>query len=207
MSPKNSPDPMTRFHIAPQSGIAFEVHKGEIVRIIDAEGEQVSDLVCFAAKEHDEGLSSGTTTDYNETIYLSRGDTLFSNRSNPMFKIVEDRVGRHIMLYAPCSQEMFRRSYHVSEPHPNCLDNMVRALTPYGIKAPQISTPFNIFMNISMAPDGKISIHPARSKPGDAIELLAEMDMVVAVTACSAGICNNFNCTSIDVEIFAGENT
>lgn len=190
-----------RVKIAPQKGIAFRLQKGQILRVIDVEGEQVCDLFCFAKDDIEEALSSGHTIDYNEKLFLSMGDVLYSNRSNAMMTIIADRVGKHMMLYAPCSQEMFSRSYGSTEPHPNCLDNLYENLRDFGVRASQISIPFNIFMNIEVASDGDIAIQPPNSKPGDYIDLRAEMELIVGIAACSAGLCNNYKCTSIEIEV------
>jgi hypothetical protein len=198
-------NPEKRFRIEPQTGAAFTIKHGQKIRIIDVEGEQVADLYCFEKEEIEEKLSSGHTTDYNNKLFLSKGDILYSNRSNPMFTIVADKVGKHIMLYAPCSQVMFEKSYGVTEAHPNCLDNLVNNLKSYGVQASQITIPLNIFMNIEIDREGEIKIKSPMSKAGDYIELRAEMDMIVGVTACSAGSCNNFEWTPIDVEIYSGD--
>jgi len=203
MNSNNSSPQIQRYHIDPQSGIAFTIKAGQIIRIIDVEGEQVSDLFCFSEGDKEEYLSSGHTTDYNGKLFLSKGDTLYSNRSNPMFTIIDDQVGKHIMLYAPCSQKMFEKSYGVTEAHPNCLDNLASNLKNYGIPASDITIPFNIFMNIKISKKGKITIQSPLSKAGDYIELRAEMDMIVGITACSAGSCNNFKWTSIEVEMYS----
>jgi len=202
---KPIPQPVQQHHIAPQSGTAFIIKQGQIVRVIDVEGGQVSDLFCFAEKEREECLSSGQTTDYNGKLFLSKGDTLYSNRSNPMFTIITDQVGGHIMLYPPCSQKMFEKSYGVTEAHPNCLDNLLSSVKDFAIEGSQISIPLNLFMSIDISEQGTITIQPARSKAGDYIELRAEMDMIVAVTSCSAGTCNNFKWTPIDAEIYSPE--
>jgi hypothetical protein len=201
----DSYNPEKRFRIEPQTGAAFTIKHGQKIRIIDVEGEQVADLYCFEKEEIEEKLSSGHTTDYNNKLFLSKGDILYSNRSNPMFTIVADKVGKHIMLYAPCSQVMFEKSYGVTEAHPNCLDNLVNNLKSYGVQASQITIPLNIFMNIEIDREGEIKIKSPMSKAGDYIELRAEMDMIVGVTACSAGSCNNFEWTPIDVEIYSGD--
>jgi hypothetical protein len=195
--------PIEQYRIDPQSGVAFTVKQGNVIRVIDVAGEQVSDLFCFAEQDMEQVLSAGHTTDYNGKLFLSKGDILYSNRSNPMLTIVADRVGKHVMLYAPCSQEMFARSYGATRAHPNCLDNLVDNLNSYGIRASQITIPFNIFLNIDISNEGMIEIQSPSSKAGDHIDLRAEMDLIVGVTACSAGLCNNYKCTSIDIEIYA----
>lgn len=193
---------VTEFYLDPQTGVAFTVQQGQIIRIIDVEGEQVSDLVCFSKRDIDEHLSSGRTTDYNEKIYLSTGDVLYSNLSNPMFTILTDQVGNHICLFAPCSQEMFQITYGVTEPHPNCLDNLSKNLQPFSVKPAQIPTPFNIFMNITISEQGTITVEPSLSKAGNYVELRAEIDLIVGITACSTRKCNNYRCTPIAIEVY-----
>jgi len=195
-------DPITRYHIAPQTGVAFTVQKHQIIRVIDVDGEQVADLVCFAGQNPEEYLSSGRSIDYNEKLFLSTGDTLYSNLSRPMLTITRDPVGKHDFLFAPCSREMFQLTYNTTEPHPNCLDNLAAALGPHGIRSSQIPTPFNIFMNVAITAEGRVVVHPPLSRAGDFIDLHSEMDLIVAVSACSAGKCNNFRCTPTNVEIY-----
>lgn len=194
--------PIVQYYLNPQTGVAFTVQKSQIIRVIDVEGGQVSDLVCFALQDIEEYLSSGRTIDYNEKLFQSTGDILYSNRSNPMLAIIEDPVGKHDFLFAPCSQEMFRLTYNETEPHPNCLDNLASALGQYGVKAFQIPTAFNIFMNVEVSSSSEIAVKPPLSKAGDFINLRAEMDLIVGVTACAAGKCNNYRCTPVAVEIY-----
>ena len=111
---------VTRMHFEPQTGGALTIPRGELLRVIDPRGEQVSDLVSFAARaDPREWLSSGRTIDYANTIYVTTGHTLYSNRSRPMWTIVEDTVGRHDFLLTPCSPDTFRILYgttgHLSE--------------------------------------------------------------------------------------------
>ena len=74
-----------RARIAPQTGAGFELGKGELLRVIDPQGEQVADLMAFSHADPREVLSSGRSIDYANTIYLTTGHTLYSNRSVPMF--------------------------------------------------------------------------------------------------------------------------
>ena len=188
-------------HLEPQTGTAFEVRARQLVRITDPLGEQVSDLVSFAREDRAEWLSSGRTIDYANTIYLTAGHTLYSNRSRPMWTLVEDTVGRHDFLLTPCSPDTFRIIYGNTDPHPSCFGNLARHLAPFGIAPDAIPTTFNVFMNVTVDAEGELAIRPPRSRPGDYLLLRAEMDMVVGVTACSAELSNNGSFKPIDVEV------
>jgi len=94
--------------IPPQSGRSFKIKRGQILRVVDPFGEQVSDLFAFDEHDYDCRLSSGRSLDYASRIYLTTGDELFSNRSNVMARIVADDVGHHDFLLTPCSKDTFR---------------------------------------------------------------------------------------------------
>jgi uncharacterized protein YcgI (DUF1989 family) len=192
---------MARHIIAPQSGTAFELEKGQHLRVIDLEGEQVADLTAFNRENHDEWLSSGRTLDYANTIYLTTDHLLYSNRSEPMLTIVQDDVGRHDFLLTPCSPETFKIIYENEAYHPSCFENLHTNLEPFGILADRIPTTLNIFMNVTVRPDGTLSIDPPRSRPGDSITFRAEMDLIVGLTACSAEMSNNYKFKPIGYEI------
>jgi uncharacterized protein YcgI (DUF1989 family) len=195
----------TWYNLKPQTGVAFELEKGRILRVIDPEGEQVSDVMAFASAglgraDASEWLSSGRTIDYNNTIYPTTGHVLYSNLSNPMFTILEDKVGRHDFLLTPCSPETFEMLYESHEGyHPSCLENLTENLKRFGTKVDDIPTTFNVFMNVEVLPSGEITIGPPLSKAGDFVDLRAEMNLVVGVTACSAEKSNNHTLKPIDL--------
>ncbi|MDB4882153.1 MAG: hypothetical protein JWL95_919 [Gemmatimonadetes bacterium] len=188
-------------HLEPQTGTGFVVRRGELLKIIDPRGEQVSDVTSFAHDDPSEWLSSGRTIDYANTIYLTAGHTLYSNRSRPMWTIVEDTVGRHDFLLTPCSPETFSIIYKTTTHHPSCFANLVQGLAPFGIAPDAIPTTLNVFMNVDVLPSGELRILPPRSRAGDHIVLRAEMDLIVGVTACSAELSNNGSFKPIDVEV------
>lgn len=188
--------------IPPRSGAAFLLKKGQQLKVTDIEGEQVSDLICFNQHDTQEYLSSGRTIDYAETIYLTKGHSFYSNRSNIMFEMIEDTVGKHDFLLTPCSAEMFAIIYGHKEPHKGCFGNLRDALKPYGIQPDQIPVCFNIFMNVPVdGTTGKVAVLPPLSKAGDHVVLEAKMDLIVGMTSCSAGLSNNFNYKPIGYEI------
>ncbi|MCU7556042.1 urea carboxylase-associated family protein [Alteromonas sp. ASW11-19] len=187
--------------IAPRSGTAFTVKKGQKIKVIDPEGEQVSDIYCFNAIDIKEYLSSGRTLDYNESIEFGKGSVLYSNRSNEMLEIVADTVASHDFLLTPCSKETFRHFYPEETPVPGCHGNLVNAFHEYDIPEEYLNTTFNIFMNVDVAADGKISVLPPKSKAGDYTVFEAKMDLIVGLTACSAGESNNFTYKPIEYEI------
>lgn len=188
--------------IEPQTGSAFKLNKGQKLKVIDPKGQQVSDMVVFNPNYFKEKISAGKTFDFEESILLSAGNFLWSNYSNRMLKIVEDTNGRNDFLLAPCSQETFEIMYAHKDHHPSCLENLTKNLKYYGIEKGDIPSAFNIFMNVQFDADGKVSVLPPTSKPGDYVEFEAMMDLIVCLTACSAEDSNGGTFKPIHYEIY-----
>ena len=178
--------------IAPRTGVAFTLDKGQRLTVIDPQGEQVADLLAFSRADPDEVMSSGRTLDYLSRIYLTVPDPIYSNRSNILLRIVADTVGRHDFLLTPCSRDTFRIIYGDAQPHQGCFGNLAAALAPYGIVTDRIPVAFNLFMNVPVdGVTGELRVLPPLSKAGDSIVLEAETDLIVGLTACSALQSNN----------------
>lgn len=170
-------------------GMAFRLHKGQHLRLIDSEGGQTGDLVALSY-DGNERLSNGRSFDYEGTIYFSAGNRLWSDLSNPMLTIVADEVGRHDFLYASCSLEMYRRDYHVTGDHPNCVDSLRAALATIGVDPDPLPPSFNFFMNARVSSDGALKILPPTTSAGKSMTFRAEMDLVIGLSACPAASCN-----------------
>ena len=187
--------------IEPRTGVAVELSVGDLLTVIDPEGSQVSDLVAVSRRDPREILSNGRTFDYEETIRLTTGARLWSNRSNPMLSIVEDTVGLHDFLLTPCSQATFEHFYPDEPVHRGCFGNLAAALEPYGVEPDGIPTAFNVFMNVPLAKDGRLTVEPPKSTAGDFIRFRAEMNLIVGLTACSAYASNGGSFKPIDYAI------
>ncbi len=186
--------------IPPRTGAAFALKEGDTIIITDVSGSQVADF--FAVAQDGEFLSTGATLDCCASIKVGIGSVIYTNRYNPMFEIIRDDAGFHDILLPSCRPEMFAFFYNGAPEHPNCLDNLNAALKTHAPAFHEIR-PLNIFMHTQIAPDGRIKVLKPRSKAGDSVALLAKMDCIAAVAACSVSesSCNGGNCTSLQVEV------
>lgn len=183
--------------IEPCTGQAFTVKKGQTITVVDISGGQVADFFAECDANPQEFLSAAVTVDCNESLKLNVGDIIYTNLYRPMFKIVQDDVGRHDLLFPCCRKEMYDFFYGNGAGHPNCFDNINNALC----ESRPIIQPVNLFMNTKVGAEGKITIKPPLSKAGDKIVLEALIDVRIAVAACSVaeGECNNHECSAIKV--------
>ncbi len=161
------------FTIPPSSALAFSLHEGNSIKIIDPEGNQVSDFVAISADDAGERFDQDRTRVNNWSNLVKEGTALYSNRNARILEVVEDSVGVHDMLFPCCSSFVYENMFHVS-PRKGCFENLAIALSNYGISADEIPNPLNIFMKVILDSEtGKIDIGIAPSRPGDFIEIRA----------------------------------
>lgn len=187
--------------VAAKSGLNIPVNQGELVEVIDLDGQQVVDFFATNQISSKEYLSTGATIDCNESLKISVGDAIYTNHYNKMFTIIEDDVKEHDLLHPCCRPEMYDFFYGTGKAHPNCLANINKSLKDVFAEERTEITPFNIFMYTKLLPNGKLSVEPPLSKPGDKLVLKAEMDVLLAVAACSVSesSCNGGKCTPIKI--------
>lgn len=194
--------------VVPARGrLAFPMYAGQVCRIVDLEGKQVADFLCFDLHDNDDKLSVNNTLLMNRTIHISKGHSLYSTRATKLMTIIEDHCGVHDLIAGSCSEGTNRVRYGVRGT-PNCRSNFELALEPYGIPLSEIPYSFNIFMNVPVTTEKTEIIEPV-SKPGDFIDLKAERDLLIAISNCpqERNPCNGFNPTPIEVIAYELEPT
>ncbi len=157
--------------------------RGERLRLIDLEGQQAIDFLCFNAADPAERYHAANTIKIPCNIFLGQGSVLRSSLARPMMTIVEDTCGRHDTIFGCCSFEVDRVRYGKTNSE-CCQRNFERALAAQGIGPEHIVPNVNFFMYVPVAPDGAAMIVESLSKPGDYVDLRAEMDLVVALSNC-----------------------
>ncbi len=182
---------------------AFTLQRGQVVRVVDVEGKQVPDIVCYNEKDLSEHINSGNTLLINRRRELRKGNVLFSVICNPMMTIFDYSNAESYAYGGMCSEEVNRLRYGVAGTR-NCRDNLTMALAPWKIERRQIPTAFNPFMRVAVEPDGTFAILEPTTQPGDFYDLRAEMDLVVAVSNCpqERNLCNGFKPTPLGIIIY-----
>lgn len=188
------------FVIPARTARAFIVKKWQKTRVLEIEGKQVADFNAFNLhdlKERLDAIMSGWLN-YN----FKKIKKLYSNRGNLMFTIVEDRVGVNY-LGGHCTKFFYEKFYNAGN-HPNCQDLLAESIRPYGLTLDDVHGCFNIFMNVDIDEKGKPEVKSPVSKKGDYVDLLAEMDCLVAISACPSDIsaCNDYEPKPLKIQIF-----
>ena len=194
---------MLEDRVIPPGGFwARLVRKGQTVRIVDLEGRQAVDFLCYNAARPEERYNAADTMKLGGSIFLGKGMSLYSGLANKLFTIVEDTCGSHDTIGGCCSSEINELRYKVPNT-PSCRDNFLRGLAEFNLGVKDIVTNVNFFMYVPVGPDGRMAIADGRSKPGDYVELRAEMDVLAVLSNCPQvyNPANGYNPTPIRVSV------
>jgi uncharacterized protein YcgI (DUF1989 family) len=170
-------------------GKAFVVKKGQVVSIIEVEGKQMADVTFLNADDHKEVFHAGWTAALNMMAgegNMRRVKKLYSKppRDNVMLTVVDDPTGVHLAWNGGrCSRKVYEQFFNV-QGHRSCQDNLAEALAPFGLSEDDVPDVFNAFMNAEGFEEGRFDTLEPVTKKGDYISLRAEMDLLVAVSAC-----------------------
>src|SRR5438445_7761488 len=118
--------------IPPRGGTAFTMRAGQVCRVVDLEGKQVADFICFHLRDLVDKLSPENTQLLNGTLFLTTGHHLYSTKATRLMTIAADTCGVHDLISGSCSEytNAFR---HGVRGTPNCRTNSERALRPDGL--------------------------------------------------------------------------
>ncbi|MGE3676588.1 MAG: DUF1989 domain-containing protein [Burkholderiales bacterium] len=192
---------MSEMHTIPaRRGVAQRMKKGQVLKVVNTHGSQVVDFWAFNAADLGECMSMEHSRAAILRIIPKVGDTMVTNRRRPILTIVDDSSpGVHDTLIAACDVYRYQL-LGCTEYHDNCTDNLGRALDAIGLKRVLTPSPFNLFMNIPVSRDNAVSFDPPVTRPGDAISFRAEMDAIVAFSACPQDMVpiNGAACTPTD---------
>jgi len=170
--------------IPARRGKAARVRKGQVVKVINTRGQQVVDTWAFDAHDLGEFMSMEHSRVAMGRIIPGVGDTLVTNRRRPILTLVEDTSGGiHDTLFAACDRWRYQM-LGCTEPHDNCTDNLAAGLAELGLTQPETPAPLNLFMNIPVIDGNRVEMRPPVSTPGSYVALRAEIDCVVAFSAC-----------------------
>ena len=189
--------------IQKNTGSAFIVKKGQVLRVV---GESTADFVVFNLRNVKERFDQARTKVDQGKIYVTTGDALISKYNNVMMTIVKDTYqGTHDMEKGMCSTSFYKKwgdkifaiygatwkklgRKRGAAPKHGCWENLAGALKPWQIRKEDIPSPLNIFQTMVInAKTGTMRYAMTRPQPGTHMDLRAEMDCLVGISACPEG--------------------
>jgi len=180
------------------------IEKGQVLRIVDLEGKQAVDFLCYNAHDFDDRYAAADTMKINKTgIFLTTGTVLYSAGLTHLFTIIADTCGKHDTIGGCCSAELNTYRYGVGH-QSNCRDNFLNELTKYGLGKKDMAANVNFFMYVPVSAEGDMDMGPSISKPGDYVDLCADTDALAVISNCPQinNPVNDYNPTPVRVVVW-----
>lgn len=197
---------LTEHRMEPGTGIAVPVLRGQVLRISQVVGGQCADFNAFNLHDYKEHFHTGRTR-HMHGMNPTTGAHLWSAppRDRPMLTILADTCGSNDVMYPRCSAMLFDMHFGLS-PHTNCHDIQAEAQRAYALTPDDVHDSFNFWMNTGIDADGNPFIAPNRSREGDFVELLAQIDVLAVPNVCGADVMqtSNFALKPLLVQVFEG---
>jgi len=173
-----------RIEVPAREGRGVRLAAGRSFRVVDVEGRQCVDLFALCADDVSEYHSAEHTRVHVNRLFPRPGEHFITNKRRPILLFEEDRTpGLHDMLIAACDPTRYA-GLGVDGWHASCQENLERAMAELGHERIEIPQPINLFTNIPVSPDGTMGWEPAQTRPGDYVQLRAEVDSFVVVSSC-----------------------
>ena len=170
---------MSLLAIPARRGKAARVGAGQRIRVVNTHGTQVVDAWAFNADDLTEWMAMEASRAWFMKLAAGVGDSFVTNHRRPILTLVEDTSRcAHDTLMAPCDPHRYGL-LGVKGHHDNCRDNLTIPATPPSL---------NLFMNIPWSADGQLAWGEPVSTPGSYALFRAEMDVVIAFSACPQDI-------------------
>jgi urea carboxylase-associated protein 1 len=188
----------------------LEIQKGQIVRIVDLEGNQAVDTLFYNAHNYADRYSAQDTIREQRSLYLTTGTQLISTEGNVLLTIVADTCGRHDTLGGACATEsnMVRYALEKRSMHA-CRQSFLKAVQDWkrGMDKRDITSNINFFMNVPVTPAGALTFEDGVSDAGKYVELRAEMDVLMLISNCPQlnNPCNAYNPTPVQVLVWESD--
>ena len=207
LSPLRPEAALHSFVVEAGDPFVFEIMQGQVVRIVDLEGNQAVDTIFYNAHDYVDRYSAQDTIREQGNIYLTTDSKLLSTNGNVLLTVIADTCGRHDTLGGACAAEsnmvrydLTKRSMHA------CRNSFLKGLQlwNHGMDKRDITSNINFFMNVPVTPEGKLTFEDGVSDAGKYVELRAEMDVLMVISNCPQlnNPCNGYNPTPVQILIW-----
>lgn len=162
------------------------MRRGESLRIVDLEGRQGVDFLCYNAARPEERYHAPNTIKAAGTLALGAGHVLYSDEAHALMTITDDSVEHHDTIGGCCSAPSNALLYGVSD-CPGCRENFLAALAPHGLGRRDIVPNVNFFCNVPVLDDNRLAdtvFVEGRSEAGGYVTLRADMDVIAVLSNC-----------------------
>ncbi len=196
LTPKGLPDatPLNGAPIAPDAVVGREhvpagwyatvrLKRGEVLRIVDDSGRSSVSLIGWCAEDTSERVNCADTVKVQWSAAISKGRVLLSDMGRVFLSLIEDTSGAHDLIVGGSTPASTRAAFGATTR--NTQENFLAAAAKIGLGLRDIPPCVTFFAPVSLDDNGRFLWMSGRKRPGDFVDLRAEMNLLLVLSNCA----------------------
>jgi urea carboxylase-associated protein 2 len=159
------------------------LRRGEALRIIDVSGRSSVSMIGWREEDTSERINCADTVKVQWSAALSKGRVILSDMGRVLLSLVEDTSGAHDLLVGGSTPASTLAAYGVTSR--NTHENFLSAAAKIGLGLRDIPPCVTFFAPVSLDAKGRFLWNSGRKRPGDFVDLRAEMNLVLVLSNCA----------------------
>jgi urea carboxylase-associated protein 2 len=161
----------------------LRLHRGETLRIVDDTGRSSVSLVGWREGDTSERINCADTVKVQWSAALSKGRVVLSDMGRVMLSLTEDTCGAHDLLVGGSTPASTLAAFGMVTR--NTQENFLAAASKVGLDIRDVPPCVTFFAPVSLDDGGRFVWNASRKRPGDFVDLRAEMNLIVVASNCA----------------------
>jgi urea carboxylase-associated protein 2 len=178
-----SPDAVIhREQVPPGWYATIRLRRGEALRIVDESGRSSVALVGWREEDTSERINCADTVKVQWSAAISKGRIILSDMGRVLLSLVEDSSGAHDLLVGGSTPASTFAAFGATTR--NTRENFLAAGSKIGLDVRDIPPCVTFFAPVSLDDAGRFRWRESCKRPGDFVDLRAEMNLIVVASNC-----------------------
>ncbi len=178
-----SPDAVLhREHVPPGWYAPMRLRRGEGLRIVDDTGRSSVSLIGWREEDTSERINCADTVKVQWSAVIAKGRVILSDMGRVCLSLIEDTSGAHDVLVGGSTPASTHAAF--GAPARNTQENFLAAASKLGLDVRDIPPCVTFFAPVSLDDAGRFRWQEGRKRPGDFVDLRAEMNLIVVASNC-----------------------
>jgi urea carboxylase-associated protein 2 len=178
-----SPDAVIhRERVPPGWYATMRLRRGETLRIVDDTGRSSVSLVGWREEDTSERINCADTVKVQWSAAVGKGRIILSDMGRVLLSLIEDTSGAHDLLVGGSTPALTLAAFGATTR--NTQENFLAAASKIGLDVRDIPPCVTFFAPVSLDDAGRFQWQGERKRPGDFVDLRAEMNLIIVASNC-----------------------
>jgi uncharacterized protein len=172
-----------REQVPPGWYTTIRLRRGEALRIADDSGRSSVSVITWREEDTSERINCADTVKVQWSAAISKGRVILSDMGRVSLSLIEDTSGAHDLLVGGSTPASTLAAFGAVTR--NTQENFLAAAAKVGLDVRDIPPCVTFFAPVSVDAKGRFLWNPDRKRPGDFVDLRAEMNLILVASNCA----------------------